>query len=327
MTKLHLALDSIYAPVQTGLDGFSRRLKEELYHPDTLMRDVNAHLLKMTGKFLRPALVFLTSRLGRPSEAQAMDLALAVELIHTATLVHDDIIDGSDFRRNQPSVFSKWGREISIISGDYLYARAFMLIARLEDVWFNKAFSACARVLCEGEMRQVEKRSEFLMSEEEYLDIIERKTAALFRTACAGGAYLGRCPEAAVGALDQYGRSLGMAFQIVDDCLDLVGDSETLGKKAGLDLDKNDITLPILYLFQGLAPGRRQALEKTLKENGGNVFSEIKSLAVEHQSVERAMQRAHAFTHDAMDSLKQITASRYKDSLADLAHYNLERVR
>src|SRR3989338_5601371 len=242
-------LNDICAPIQPELKAFSQRLEKELSSQDDLIRGIHEHLLKMTGKFLRPMLAILCSRVEGKRPEQVIPLAVAIELIHTATLVHDDIIDDSSFRRNQPSVYSKWGREISIVSGDYLYAKAFLLLARFEDVRISQAFASCAHVMCEGEMKQIERRNNFLIPEEEYLRIIHKKTAALFQASCMGGAYFSGTSKENIEKLGRYGYGLGMAFQIVDDCLDIVGETATLGKTAGLDVNKNEVTLPMIYLF------------------------------------------------------------------------------
>ena len=226
MTLLRPGLNEIYGPVENELEEFGEVLKKQLASQDTLIHDIHQHLLKMTGKFLRPALVILCSKLGHDHYSrEAIKLAVAIELIHTATLVHDDIIDDSEYRRNQPSIHSKWGREISIVSGDYLYAKAFMLLADLKGVWVNQAFAACAHVICEGEMKQIEKRADFFMDEKEYLRIIHQKTASLFQAACMGGAYYSGLGQDKIEKLGDFGFRLGMAFQIIDDCLDLTSDT------------------------------------------------------------------------------------------------------
>ncbi len=319
-------LDEIYAPIETDLKAFTDRLHQELASKDDLIQKIHEHILKMTGKFLRPALTILTSRVEGKTRPEVAKLATAIELIHTATLVHDDIIDNSDFRRNQPSVHARWGRDLSIISGDYLYAKAFLLLAKLNDTFLNQAFASCAHIMCEGEMKQVEKRNQFLMSEEEYLKIIHQKTAALFQAACMGGAYYSGTREENIHRLGQYGFGLGMAFQIIDDCLDLVGETKTLGKTTGLDLTKNDVTLPLLYLLQGLPAAGRDELTGRMKE-GGVTFEEIKKIAVEEKAVERAVNRARGYIEMALENLNKTPDSVYRQSLESLAHHCVDRVR
>ncbi len=321
-------LTDICAPIQSELRDFHAELKKELSSKDALIQEMHEHILKMTGKFLRPILTLACSKLNGKSPKEALRLAVSVELIHTATLVHDDIIDESAFRRNQPTVHSRWGRELSIVSGDYLYAKAFMILASFEDPKISQAFAACAHIMCEGEMKQIEKRKDFGLGEEEYLRIIHKKTAALFQAACMGGAYLSGLALPTVEKLGRYGYALGMAFQIVDDCLDLVGESETLGKKAGLDLQKQDMTLPMLYLFAELPPSEKTELVQHWQTaDPQELFKTVKELAMRHRAVERAMERARQYGAEALEAIKDLPSSACAESLAQLVDHCLERVR
>jgi octaprenyl-diphosphate synthase len=320
------SLDAIIAPIQADLDAFNLALKHELSSDDELIQGIHEHILRMSGKFLRPVLSLLTSRLNGKHPEEAIRVALACELIHTATLVHDDIIDGSEWRRNQPSVHAKWGREISIVAGDYLYAKAFMILASLSDPKLHQAFAMCAHIMCEGEMKQIEMRKNYLMSEEAYLKIIHKKTAALFQAACMGGAYYAGVSFPQIESAGQYGYSLGMAFQIVDDCLDLVGETEKLGKKAGLDLSQNDVTLPILYLFSELEPSQQKKLLERFSRPDDRLFSDVKMWAAERGIVEKTMAQARRFSEAALEQLTQLPDSIYKESLRQLTDYCLERL-
>ncbi len=321
-------LNDICSPIEGDLREFHVTLRKELASTDPLIQEMHDHILKMAGKFLRPVLAILCSKLNGNSPKEALKLAAAIELIHTATLVHDDIIDESSFRRNQPTVHSRWGRELSIVSGDYLYAKAFLLLAGFQDTKISQAFATCAHSMCEGEMKQIEKRKDFGMAEQEYLRIIHKKTAALFQASCMGGAYLSGLDLVTLEQLGRYGFALGMAFQIVDDCLDLVGDTETLGKKAGLDLQKQDMTLPLLYLFEALTPAEKAALSgRWDSADPQELFQTIRALAQKHGAVERAMERARAYGAQAAGELKGLPASACCESLSQLIDHCLERVR
>ncbi len=320
-----ITLNDIYAPIRGDLAAFTTALKKELASEDPLIRGIHDHILLMSGKFLRPALALLTSQINGHGDPRAVQLAVSIELIHTATLVHDDIIDDSGFRRNQPSVHSKWGREISIVAGDYLYAKAFMLLAGLKDPKISEAFATCAHVMCEGEMKQIEKRNDFLMNEKAYLKIIHQKTAALFQAACMGGAYFSGAPAATVESLGRFGYGLGMAFQITDDCLDLTGETESLGKTAGLDIDKNDVTLPLLYLFQELEGIEREVLLSEIRRGGSTVLAKVKQLAAEKKVIDKALDKAREYLEAASEELGGIKNAAVKDSLSQLAQYCIER--
>ncbi len=327
LVKQRPTLNDICAPIDKELKTFSECLEKELSSQDELIRGIHEHLLKMTGKFLRPALAILCSRVENRTPSEVIRLAVAIELIHTATLVHDDIIDDSEWRRNQPSVYSKWGREISIVSGDYLYAKAFLILAGFENPRISQAFAACAHVMCEGEMKQIEKRNQFFMKEADYLKIIHQKTAALFQATCMGGAYFSGTSVENIEGLGRYGFGLGMAFQIVDDCLDLVGETETLGKTAGLDLNKNEVTLPLLYLFSDLSAFERESLAQEMSQNGTSGHTKVRSLVLAKGVVPRAMQKARDYAEKSMEELDTLPETAFKDSLRHLADYCLERVR
>ncbi len=327
MTTVKHSLSDIYAPIEGDLKVFSAVLRTELKSDDALIHDIHEHLLKMSGKFLRPALTLLAGRIETDGSQKAARLAAAIELIHTATLVHDDVIDDSELRRNQPSVYYKWGREISIVSGDYLYAKAFLLLAGLEDIWVNRAFAQCAHVICEGEMKQIEKRSDFMMEDREYFNIIHRKTAALFQAACTGGAYFSGASPDIIKRLGDYGYGLGMAFQIVDDCMDLTADEKSLGKTAGLDVYKNDVTLPLLYLFRSLPEVERKTLAAEMEGGAPGLFEKIRRMALETKSVEKALECARVFADEAVAALAPVKSSPYKESFIHLAHYCLDRAR
>jgi geranylgeranyl pyrophosphate synthase len=321
-----ISLQEICLPIEPELGEFSAVLKRELASTDGLIQGIHSHMLKMSGKFLRPVLALLSSKTENgASSAGVIRLAVAAELIHMATLIHDDIIDGSDFRRNQPSVHFKWGREISIVSGDYLYAKAFMILSNFDDPKIGRTFAACAHVMCEGEMKQIEKRKDFNMPEEEYLRIIHKKTAALFQAACMGGATLAGNAPASVEKLGRFGYGLGMAFQIVDDCMDLAVEDGALGKKAGLDLLKSDVTLPILYLFSDLDRLRKDALLDKMRDPNADLLGEFRALVLDTGALSRAMDRARIFAQDALEAVKGLPASPCRDSLVQLVDYCLDR--
>lgn len=320
-------LDAIRKPVEADLKRFQSVLEKELASDDVLIRGIHDHLLGMAGKFLRPIVTLLSANIQGKHPEEACRLAAAIELIHTATLVHDDVIDASFFRRNQPSIYSKWGPEISIVSGDYLYAKAFLLVAGLKDVRINEALARCAHIMCEGEMKQIEKRSDFRVSEAEYLKIIHKKTAALFQAAAIGGGFFSGASPRAIEQLGKYGYALGMAFQIVDDCLDLTGETQILGKTSGLDLAQNEVTLPMLYLFEAIDAAEAEELRRALKINESDLQTRIRRRAVETGAVSRAMEKARAYAAAAAEALSDLPASDAKSALLLLGAHCIDRLR
>jgi len=263
-------LAEIVAPIEQPLASvgrlLSRQLADELLsHTKQLARgqlldwqllsDVAAHVSAGQGKLLRPTLVLLASQYGPDAEAcrdRLVQLATAIELVHDATLIHDDIIDAAPLRRQRPSVPSKWGAEVSVIMGDFLYAKAFTLLARLGDLRVIELMAQTTARLCQGEMHEVERRFDLAMQEEEYLRLIDAKTAALIAAACELGAHLaGAAPETS-RQLAEFGWAFGIAFQIADDCLDFVGDERTLGKAVGADVAQGNLSLPVIYWLRTL---------------------------------------------------------------------------
>ncbi len=252
------------APVRKDLEAVTDRILSQLADP--IARAV-VYLITAGGKRLRPALVLLAGAAGRaPNHAALIDTATAVELIHTATLIHDDIIDQSPLRRAQPTFHQRWGTERAVLMGDYLYATSFTLLARLRSPYVMRVMADVCQELCRGELCEVEARYRLDLTEEEYLQIITDKTASLIGGCCESGAYLGGCSADAVGRLKQFGIHFGLAFQIIDDCLDLSGDQRQLGKSVLTDLDKGVLSLPIIYLTQTLSVRERDRLFAPLRQ-------------------------------------------------------------
>lgn len=320
-------LSEIYKPIRADLELFNTLIRQELKSSDPFIQSINDHLLLISGKHLRPALSILSARMAGNTTDIPVRLAIAIELLHTATLIHDDIIDGSAFRRNQASINAKWGTEVSIISGDYLYAKAFSILAAMNDPNIFKMFAACAMAMCEGEMKQVETRKSLDLSEVAYTEIIHKKTASLFQAACAGGAYVAGQPHDAVYRLGEYGKNFGIAFQIADDCLDIIGQEESLGKKAGLDFDKSDPTLPLIYLYQ---TGNREELDGLM--NGATPqareenFAKLKQILISTGILEKCVERARDYAARAVAGLEGMPDSVYRKSLSDLVDFTVQRI-
>ena len=257
--RLHLAL----APVKDALRVVSRRILSQVADP--VVRKV-VYLIAAGGKRLRPALVLLTGASGPSPDREALiETATAVELIHTATLIHDDIIDQSPLRRSRPTFHQRWGTERAVLMGDYLYATAFTLLARLQAPGVVRIMADVCRRLCRGELREVEARYRLDLTEAEYFEIIQDKTASLVGGCCHSGAVLGGCEPEAVRRFAEFGERFGLAFQIIDDCLDLTGDPRRLGKAVCADADKGALSLPMIYLTQRLSTRERTRLFAPLR--------------------------------------------------------------
>ncbi len=292
------------------------------------------YLITAGGKRLRPALLLLTGSVGPAPDRRALiDAAAAVELIHTATLIHDDIIDQSAVRRARPTFHQRWGAERALLMGDYLYATAFTLLSRLETPQVMRVMAEVCRQLCRGELREVEARYRLDLSEAEYLAIIHDKTASLIGGCCQSGAILGGCGPEIARRFTAFGVQFGLAFQIIDDCLDLVGSPRRLGKSIHMDLDKGVLSLPIIYLTQRLGARERARLFAPLRAaeagNGRGLDPALRSAIAEAAqstgAIARAQERAQELIRAAQAALAGIPVNGLGDAYRSLADYAVAR--
>ncbi len=319
------ALDRALRPLKRDLTAVRQRMLAQLEDP--VVRKV-VYLVTAGGKRLRPALVFLAAQAGAsPDRAALIDTATAVELIHTATLIHDDIIDQSPLRRAQPTFHMRWGTERAVLMGDYLYATAFTLLARAGSTEVLRVMSDVCRQLCRGELREVEARYRLDLTEAEYFDIIRDKTASLISGCCRSGALLGGCAPEAVERLTQFGINFGLAFQIIDDCLDLTGDQRQLGKSILTDLDKGCLSLPIIYLTRRLRPRERGRLFAPLRTHATDpaFLARVARAAQETGAVDQARERAGALMTEAQELVDGLALDGWQEAYQQLTAYAVLR--
>ncbi|MBI2104779.1 MAG: polyprenyl synthetase family protein [Candidatus Omnitrophica bacterium] len=311
--------------MQADLEAVAERMLSQVADP--VVRKV-VYLIIAGGKRLRPALVLLAGASGPSARRDALlDAATAVELIHTATLIHDDIIDQSPLRRSQPAFHHRWGTERAVLMGDYLYATAFTLLARLDEPEAIRIMADVCRQLCRGELREVEARYRLDLTEEEYFGIIEDKTASLIGGCCRSGAILGGCPPEAIDRLAAFGVSFGLAFQIIDDCLDLTGDPRELGKSIHADLDKGALSLPIIYLTQMMPERARRRLFAPLRTRASDpaFLARVAKEAIASGAVAKAQARAHTVIQPALEALAGVPMNGLMRAYQRLAAYVTSR--
>ena len=259
----------LFEPIARDLEEVERVLRRTLDNSRPGVDRLLAHLAHYKGKRLRPALLLLTAQAcGKVTPAHHL-LSAVVEMIHTATLVHDDVLDSASVRRHVPTVNALWGNQASIMLGDYLFTHAFHLSSTLGDVRACRIIGEATNRLCTGELHQICRRGNIDLTEDEYTDIIDAKTAELTACCCQLGAIYAGMADDVVEQLTNYGRSLGIAFQIADDLLDLVGTEETAGKSLGTDLDQQKLTLPLIYLLES-APAEQTARVRAILAAAGN---------------------------------------------------------
>lgn len=320
-----LSLVELYAPIAGELAESQRRLADELLSDQGFISDLGRHVRQFGGKQLRPALVLLAGRAGGELRPEHPTLAAVVELVHLATLVHDDVLDEADIRRRAATVNRLWGNERAVLLGDYLYSHAFALCSSLDTPLATRLIGQTAVTVCEGEMMQVARRGDLDLTEADYLDIIRRKTAALVETCChLGGLYAGAAGEA-VTRLRAYGRGLGMAFQIIDDLLDLIGDEAEVGKSLGRDVDEGELTLPVIHFLRSAGPAGRTALLAALRTPDATRPRRVAALLRDSDSIAYAQGVAAEHVAAGRRALLDLPPSPARESLSAMADFVLAR--
>lgn len=319
-------LAQIIAPVHAEIEAASELLTKELQGSSARIQELVAHVSRFRGKRLRSAQVLLVGKgFGRLTPAH-ISVAAIVEMIHTATLVHDDILDEASVRRQLPSVHTRWDNNTAVLLGDYVYAKAFSLSTRLENQLASRLLSEVTKVVCQGEIEQISHRYDFAMSETRYLEVIGAKTAALYAAACELGAAYASASADSCRAMQRYGWNLGLAFQIVDDCLDLQGSEEVVGKSLGTDVNEGKLTLPVLHAIAHASAGQRKRLEEIYRSP--EISDRVGVLQREfpiREGIEYSLAKADGFLRDALRDLASMPASDSRRSLETMAEYVLLR--
>ncbi len=355
-----MELTQIYRPIQSQLQAAEALLVKELAAQESfrtsLMGELTRHVARMSGKRIRPALALLGYGVAKTSSSsmsssrkrgsdsrrslsratsrggndKAIKLAVAVEMIHTATLLHDDVIDGASLRRGLATLNAKWGDTLSVLSGDYLYSKAFCLLSEMDNPKVQRLMSDTARIVCEGEVSQIQHQYDLTLSREKYLKIIHWKTASLMGASAEAGALLGGASTSQATRLGIFGTSFGLAFQILDDTQDLVGDQDLLGKSLGTDLALGQMTLPLLYLRDSAGPKLRSHLAQCFTGNGSRTAAQVqdqyrflKEQAIKHQVPVYCKRIANRHLAKARASLAPFLSSPAKSSLLALTDFLL----
>ena len=309
-------------------------LVEAGFSPAKTLYEASAHLFRSGGKMLRPYLVLKACEAVGGSWEKAVPAAAAVEILHTFTLIHDDIIDEDLVRRGQPSVHARWGVPTAIIAGDFLFSKVFLAASRgLRELEISE--ETIARVvetladatgkICEGQMLDMEFEGRGEVSEEEYLAMVERKTAYLFKASAEVGALIGGADESMVGALGEYGRLAGIGFQMVDDVLGLIADERKLGKPVGSDLREGKKTMPIIYALSKADSVQRREILEAAGSKSREQIAEAIDLIVRLGGIEYAKRKAKEYVEQALGKLKALPETPARRSLETLARILVER--
>lgn len=318
-------LREIYAPIEAEMAQVEQVLNQELSSRFPGVDELMKHGFRLGGKRMRPAMVFLSGQATGQLRKEHLLVAAVVEMIHTATLIHDDVLDEATLRRHLLTVNARWNNEASVLLGDYLFTHGLCLAIRLNDMYIYRLLGETARTLCEGELRQVQHRGNYQLTEGEYLDIILEKTAALCQCSTLLGAYCAGASPRHQEALRRYGSDLGIAFQITDDLLDLVGNEQTVGKSLGTDLAKQKLTLPLIRLLSQLADQERPAVIELLNQPDSTRHEALLAWLARTDALSYSRQKAEQYIVQAKSHLEVLDPSPARTALVQLADFVLAR--
>ncbi|PKM80362.1 MAG: heptaprenyl diphosphate synthase [Firmicutes bacterium HGW-Firmicutes-14] len=315
----------LFNVIKNDMEIVERELKKIVKTHDPLLTETSAHLLNAGGKRLRPAFALVAGRTCEAKSDKIICLAVALELIHMASLVHDDVVDASYTRRGMPTVKANWGDQVSIYTGTYLFARSLDLIARCDNPVISRILADISVRMCEGEIRQIATSYDSDQTVKDYFFRIKSKTALLISASCELGAVACGAQERQVKALSRYGYYLGMAFQITDDILDFTASQQELGKPVGSDLRQGIVTLPVIFALT-LSPDRERlaGIVKIKDKKEGEVLEAI-SIVKQCGAIEKAYGVANRYIEKAKNELKYLPSGRATDSLAFIADFISKR--
>ena len=312
------ALKSTFELINAQLYSVEERIRLQARAFDPAVEGYVAYAIESNGKRLRPALALLAGGATGNICSSHFDLAVIVELIHAATLVHDDILDGADKRRGQPTANAKWGNAICVLLGDCLFAHALKLSTNFPNGEVSRRIAHAASDVCSGEIIQTQRRFDLKLSVPDYYKIIEMKTAALFAAACELGAFINEAAPEVISALRTFGLRLGTAYQIYDDVLDLAGDESQAGKTLGSDLRKGKLTLPILHLLQNSDSAERHRLSEIILSGEESDVMALADKAIAAGAVKSAINTGRKMLRESREQLEIVPQNKYSDALADL---------
>jgi len=315
--------------IGTDLERVEAEIRRELDSPVALIQEMGGYIAGAGGKRLRPMLLLLAARLAGYAGPRGVRLACVVEMLHTATLIHDDVVDQAPLRRGRPSANAQWGDDASVLVGDHLYSKSFAMLVRDNDRAVMETLARSTVSMTEAEVFQLELKRSGVTTEADYLRIITQKTASFMSACCRIGALLGGVSAGQVDALTQYGLDIGVAFQISDDSLDFVANQDRLGKAIGADLREGKRTLPLIAMLARATPTESERVKSLLKRHDldPDEIGEIRRYVVEHEGVEYALAQAHEYARSAKAALAAFPPSEERETLALVADFVVDRDR
>lgn len=321
-----VTLNQIQSPILKDMKAVDRVIRDSLHSEVTLINTIGEHIISSAGKRLRPALVLLSSGLFGPVSTQQHQLAAVIEFIHTATLLHDDVVDESDMRRGKRTANHVFGNAASVLVGDFLYSRAFQMMVSLNNMRVMEILSDATNTIAEGEVLQLLNLHNANVTEEAYLRVIHYKTAKLFEAAARLGAVMSdRYNVADEEALGLYGMHLGTAFQLVDDVLDINGDEEKIGKNLGDDLSEGKPTLPLLYAMHQSGTSQAAIIRKAIEQGGADDVPAVLEAVLASNATEYVLGVAKKEADLACAAIADFADSEYKSAMLALATFAVSR--
>lgn len=326
-----MQLEEIYRPIQQELRDVEEVLRTNLVGTrNEAIAEMGRYLLDTKGKRLRPALLILSAKATQQQPAMTKEsviaLGAAVELLHKASLIHDDVIDHASMRYYKPTINLRYDQEISIVLGDYLYSVGFELIASCRNTDIVSCITQTTKAMCEGELAQVCERDNLDLARERYTVIVKNKTARLFAASCQVGAMISNCGDSLENAMKEYGLNFGIAFQIVDDCLDLLSQEQEIGKDVGCDFRMAELTLPMLNLLSVGSIDREGLVALLKRRDDKNAFCEIKERFLNSEALDKTKEDARAYIRKAQTELDGLENSEFKRSLMGLGDFLEKRI-
>ena len=315
----------LFGPVASDFTAINELIESSLHSRVPLVAEIAAYLVQAGGKRLRPLLVLLAARSCGDSSQHPVKLAVAIEFLHTAMLLHDDVVDESTLRRGRRTANAEWGNAASVLVGDFLHSRAFELMVELGNIDVMALISKATNGIAEGEVQQLTLLQNTSTSEADYLEVIYRKTALLFEVSAESGAVLGGASASEAAAYREYGRHLGLAFQLMDDWLDYEGSAQDLGKNTGDDLAEGKVTLPIILALKAAGASDRRILEQAITQPGSVAFEDVRCIAERYGGIETTKRRAVAEASLAESALQDLPDSACKSQMIRLSQFAVER--
>lgn len=312
--------------IKNDLDNVNQVIRQELYSEVVLIRQIAEYIINSGGKRLRPILLLLVANALNYQGNQHYVLAAVIEFIHTATLLHDDVVDESDLRRSKPTANAVFGNAASVLVGDFLYSRSFQMMVKANNMAVMKVLSQATNIISEGEVLQLLNCHNADVDEERYMKVIHYKTAKLFQASAEIAAILGTQDSAIIKAFADYGMYLGTAFQLIDDVLDYSGDEDETGKHLGDDLAEGKPTLPLIYVMQNGTPEQANIVKNAIENGGRKVFAQVLEVIKNSNALEFTRQQAIKEAQLAKNAIMDLQLNeQYKIALLNLADFSVER--